>query len=94
MYACFAALAVLAGVCAFVGFHQVGKWLRARLCSVAVVAFSSAAIIATCEAQKRRYRLDTWQSKGQIFQIARGVATGLIEYGYTPKWLDEFKDFK
>ena len=40
----------------------------------------------------RRYRLDTWQSKGQIFQIARGEATGLIEYGCTPRWLDEFYD--
>ena len=53
MYACFAALAALACVCAFVGFRQVGRWLRARLCSISLVAFGSAAIIATCNAQKR-----------------------------------------
>ena len=39
----------------------------------------------------RRYRLDTWLSKEQIFRIARGKAEGLIKRGYTPKWLDEFK---
>ena len=53
MYACFAALALLACVCAFVGFRQVGRWLRARLCPISLVAFASAAIIATCDAQKR-----------------------------------------
>jgi len=53
MYACFAVLALLACVCAFVGFRQVGRWLRARLCPIALVAFASAAIIATCDAQKR-----------------------------------------
>ena len=53
MYACFAVLALLACVCAFVGFRQVGRWLRARLCPIPLVAFASAAIIATCDAQKR-----------------------------------------
>ena len=53
MYACFAVLALLACVCMLVGFRQVGMWLRARLCPIALVAFASAAIIATCDAQKR-----------------------------------------
>jgi len=53
MYACFAVLALLACVCAFVGFRQVGRWLRARLCPIALVVLGSAAIIATCDAQKR-----------------------------------------
>ena len=53
MYACFAVLALLACVCAFVGFRQVGRWLRTRLCPIALVVFGSAAIIVTCEAQKR-----------------------------------------
>ena len=53
MYACFAVLALLACVCMLVGFRQVGMWLRARLCPIALVVFASAAIIATCDAQKR-----------------------------------------
>ena len=53
MYACFAVLALLACVCTLVGFRQVGMWLRARLCPIALVSFASAAIIATCDAQKR-----------------------------------------
>ena len=52
-YLCFAVLAALACVCVFVGFRQVGKWLQANLCPVSLVVFAAAAVIATCEAQKR-----------------------------------------
>ena len=52
-YLCFSALAVIACVCVFVGFCQVGRWLRANLCPISLVLFATAAVIATCEAQKR-----------------------------------------
>ena len=47
------ALLLIAAACAFVGFREVGKRLRARLCPVSLVVLASAAVIATCEAQKR-----------------------------------------
>ena len=52
-YLCFAVLATIACVCVFVGFRQVGRWLRANLCPVSLLVFATAAVIATCEAQKR-----------------------------------------
>ena len=52
-YLCFAVLATIACVCFFAGFRQVGRWLRANLCPVSLVVFATAAVIATCEAQKR-----------------------------------------
>ena len=52
-YPCFAVLATIACVCVFVGFRQVGRWLRANLCPVSLLVFATAAVIATCEAQKR-----------------------------------------
>lgn len=39
----------------------------------------------------RRHALDTWLSRGQIFQIVRGKAQWLAKY-YTPKWINEFYD--
>ena len=52
-YLCFAVLATIACVCVFVGFRQVGRWLRANLCPVSLLVFATAVVIATCEAQKR-----------------------------------------
>ena len=39
----------------------------------------------------RKNAVDTWQSRAQIFQIARGEAYYLLK-DYTPKWMDEFYD--
>ena len=39
----------------------------------------------------RKSAVDTWLSRGQIFQIARGAAYYLLK-NYTPKWMDEFYD--
>ena len=52
-YLCFAVLAVIACVCAFASFRQVGRWLRSRLCPVSLIVFATAAIISTSVAQKR-----------------------------------------
>ena len=46
-YLCFAVLAVIACVCFFVGFRQVGMWLRANLRPISLVVFAAAAVIAT-----------------------------------------------
>ena len=52
-YLCFAVLAVIACMCLFAGLRQVGRWLRANLYPISLVVFAAAAVIATCEAQKR-----------------------------------------
>ena len=39
----------------------------------------------------RQHGADMWISREQIFKIVRPEADQLIEAGYTPKWLDEFK---
>ena len=53
LHLCLAVLAVIAAACAFVGLYRVGAWLRANLCPVSLAVFSLAAVVATCEAQKR-----------------------------------------
>jgi len=74
-YLCFAVLAALACVCVFVGFRQVGKWLRANLCPVSLVVFAAAAVIATCEAQKRGGEGGSGVSAQPIVQTVPGAVT-------------------
>ena len=74
-YLCFAVLATIACVCVFVGFRQVGRWLRANLCPVSLLVFATAAVIATCEAQKRGGEGGSGASAQPIVQSIPGAET-------------------
>lgn len=74
-YLCFAVLATIACVCVFVGFRQVGRWLRANLCPVSLLVFATAAVIATCEAQKRGGEGGSGASAQPIIQSIPGAET-------------------
>ena len=74
-YLCFAVLAVMACVCVFVGFRQVGRWLRANLCPVSLVVFATAAIITTVKAQKRSGGGGTGASAQPIVHSIPGAET-------------------
>ena len=74
-YLCFAVLAVIACVCFFVGFRQVVRWLRANLRSISLVVFAAAAVIATCEAQKRGGEGGSGTSAQPIVQSLPGAET-------------------
>ena len=74
-YLCFSVLAVIACVCAFEGFRQVGRWLRANLCPISLVVFATAAVIATCEAQKRGGEGGSGASAQPIVQSIPGAET-------------------
>ena len=74
-YLCFAVLAAMACVCAFVGFRQVGRWLRANLCPVSLIVFAAAAVIATCKAQKRGGEGGSGASTQPLVQSIPGAET-------------------
>ena len=74
-YLCFAVLVTIACVCFFAGFRQVGRWLRANLCPVSLVVFATAAVIATCEAQKRGGEGGSGASAQPIVQSIPGAET-------------------
>ena len=74
-YLCFAVLAVIACVCLFAGFRQVGMWLRANLRPISLVVFAAAAVIATCEAQKRGGEGGSGTSAQPIVQSIPGAET-------------------
>ena len=74
-YLCFSVLAAIACVCFFAGFRQVGRWLRANLCPVSLVVFATAAVIATCEAQKRGGEGGSGTSAQPIVQSISGAET-------------------
>ena len=56
MWISLGALLLIAAACAYVGLRRVGKALCVRLRPAAIGVFAVAAIVATCEAQKRLLR--------------------------------------
>ena len=81
MYACFAVLALLACVCMLVGFRQVGMWLRARLCPIALVAFASAAIwLLRSPVGARRRSASRARGVGVLDDLALGLAHGPLHF--------------